>query len=632
VPDTGWRCPAEFPRLEGAKVLAIDTETKDPRLLEAGPGFQRGDAQVVGISVGTDDGARWYFPMRHEGFGGNLDPDAVLRWAADELGREGQPKMGANLLYDLEGLAAEGVVVQGPFIDVQYAEPLLDEHRRSYALGALSETYLGTQGKGEAEAALYEWCALAYGGSPERKQAGNIWRAPPALVGPYAEADVDLPLRIWERQRKALERHGLLKLFEMECALIPMLLRMRQGGVRVAVDKAEAVRVDLNARIARDQERLNELAGFAVDVNVDRDLMRLWPDGPRTGKDNPSFTGAWLEHQAGDIGRLVVEVRKWNKFLGTFVDGYVLGNHVDGRVHCQFHPLRRDDAGTVSGRYSSSNPNLQNIPARDPELGPMVRGLFLPQEGEDWVALDYSQVEYRLMVHAAVGEGAEEARARYRDDPSTDYHAFTGELIEGIVGYAMDRKPVKNVNFGKIFGMGQANLVAMLGLTGEAAAEFFEAYDAALPYAKETARRAQDTAARRGYIRTVLGRRARFPFWEARDWALSKTDGYMSRAKAESLYGRAIRRARTHKALNAYTQGSGADIMKRGMLDAWEAGLFDVLTPLVTVHDELGVSAPRTPAGEEAVAELKRLMEQCVQLKVPLVVDVERGPSWGELV
>ena len=636
IPETGWTAPTEFPNLAAAKVLAIDTETYDPNLLERGPGWPTGDGHVVGISVGTDDGHRWYFPMRHEVGGGNLDPDAVLRWARDELTRSTQPKVGANLQYDVGWLRYEGVHVQGKLIDVQFAEPLLDEYRRTYSLDSLAQTYLGEH---KVDEELYDWLHRAYGGKPGRRQAGNIYRSPVALAGPYAEGDVDLPLRIWERQQELLEEQGLIDLFRMECDLIYMLVDMRMRGVRVDVEAAERANEALQIREA---ELDKKLGGINVDTTADlqRAFDREGVSYPRTAKGNASFAKDFLEACNHPLAKVILEKRHVSKARGTFIQGYVLDKAVNGRLHCEFHPLRSDDSGTVSGRFSSSNPNLQNIPARDLKMKRWIRGLFIPEDGETWLSIDYSQIEYRLMVHAAVGPGAEEARERYRSDPKTDYHEFTQLLIQDLLGREIGRKPTKGVNFGKIFGMGKAKLIATLpGLTRAEAEAFFKAYEDAIPYSKTTLDRASKAAQRRGYIKTILGRRARFPFWEPGKYYSPEEkaeklredptffDMQRDRDQALAKWGRNIKRARTHKALNAYTQGGGADLIKRAMLDIYSAGM---ALPLITVHDELNWSIP-TEELVKQTKELKEVMEQAVKLKVPILADAKAGPNWGEL-
>lgn len=621
VPKTGWTVPKEFPRLGSAKALSIDTETYDPNLLTNGPGWATGDGHVVGISVGTDDGHNWYFPMRHEYGGGNMDADCVLRWARDELTRPDQPKIGANLTYDIGWLKRENVDVKGPLIDVQFAEPLLDEHKHTYALDSLAKEYLN---EGKVDTVLYDWLHAAYGGKPGRKQAGNIYRSPVALCGPYAEADVGLPMRIWLLQKTKLINENLLELFGMECDLIYMMVAMRMRGVRVDVPAAERAN---EIMLVKEKEMIKKLGGMNVDSR--NDLQKAFDkEGiayPKTKKGNASFTKSFLQSCDHDLAKMILEKRHITKARNTFVQGYVLDKAVNGRVHGEFHQLRNDENGTVSGRFSSSNPNLQNIPARDPEMKRIVRGLFIPEDGEQWVSIDYSQIEYRLMVHAASGAGAEEARQQYQRDPKTDYHIMTQLMVKNLLGRDIDRKPIKNINFGKIFGMGEAALIKQLtGLTEDEARVFFEAYDEAVPYAKTTAEAASKVAKRRGYIKTILGRRARFPYWESAKFNDPKN--FMTRDKAEAMaaFGR-IKRAKTFKAMNCYTQGSCADIMKKAMRDMYSAGL---PIPLLSVHDENDWSLPI--GDDKIIKELTDMMENAVKLKVPVLADVEIGPNWGE--
>lgn len=637
-PGTSWTPPAELPRLESARVIAIDVETEDPHLKTKGPGDCRRDGRVVGIAVGVEDGGRWYLPFGHER-GPNLDRGVVLNWAREELGKSRALKVGANIMYDLGWLAAEGVEVPGPFYDVQFAAALLDEHARSYALDVL-----GRQELGEAKTSdtMYQWLAEANGGHPTGKdQAGRIHLAPASVVGPYAEGDVDLPLRIREKQLSRIAVEGLEGICDLEMALIPMLVAMRRRGVRVDLKRAERARRELWTLKEEQLRRIERLAGVrGCDVwsaqSVARAFDNVGEHYPRTTTGKPSFTAAWLEHHPHELGQAVREARQYDKTIGTFIDGHVLGHQHNGLIHADIHPLRRADEeeeeGTVSGRFSYSRPNLQQLPSRNEELQRLIRSIFVPHHGQ-WVKQDFSQIEYRLMVHAAVGPGAEAARRAYREDPKKDYHRYTQDLLQTLLRQKLSRKPVKNVNFMIIFGGGRSKLKSMLGLADHEAERFLDAYDDALPFARRTLRAAARRAERRGYIKTVLGRRARFPLWESSDWDESREKGvFSSREVAEEKCKHLVRRARTHKSLNAYTQGSGADIMKQAMRLIWESGVCDVLgPPMITVHDELDWSADDSREHQEALVESRHLMETAVKLKVPVLVEEERGPSWGEL-
>jgi DNA polymerase I-like protein with 3'-5' exonuclease and polymerase domains len=623
VPDTGWTPPDTLPRLSEAKALAIDIETYDPNLKSKGPGDIRGDGYIAGIAVGTDDGYRGYFPMRHQTGGLNFDPDQVLRWARDELCTKGQPKVGANLRYDLGWLAAEGVHVQGPYIDVQVAEPLLDEHSHRYDLDFLAERWLHEH---KVDDELYKWLARAFGGDPDRRQAANIYYAPPQLVGPYAEGDVDLPLRIWEQQRKQLEREELLDVFDLESRLIPLLMDMRRQGVRVDLNKTEQVRETLNGRKQEAQRTLERMSGRGVNVWAPESLARAFDAAgvqyPRTGKGNPSFRKEWLEAHPSNIAKAVNTVRRYDKTINTFLDGYILGHEINGRIHAQFNQLKSDDGGTVSGRFSSSDPNLQNLPARDPELGPLIRGLFIPEEGEDWWKLDFSQIEYRFLAHYAMGPGAAEVRHRYNSDPTTDFHQMTSDLIREVTGTELDRKSTKNINFGLVYGMGADKLARSLGVPIEEANVFLEAYHEGAPFVRRTYNKADDRAAQRGFIRTFGGRKCRYPFWEPKGYHEEEPLPY---EEAVGRWGpRRIRRGYTRKALNNLLQGSSADQIKRAMVDLYEAGH---RVPLLTVHDELNFSLSDRKEAEE----IRETMESCYTLRVPVKSDMEVGPSWGEV-
>ncbi len=634
-PDTGWRPPTEFPSLAGCKRIAIDTETKDIELRDRGPGVRSG-GHIVGVSVGTEDGRRWYFPMRHEvekEF--NLDPTKVLAWLHHETkDRTDWEVCGANLLYDLDYLAEAGVRIRGRFRDVQIAEPLIDENRRSYSLDSISKEYLD---EGKVSDDMYRWIKKAYN-PPDAYARQEIYRTPPSLVGPYAEGDVDLPLRILDHQEVKLSEEGLGELFSVESRLTPLLLEMRRTGVRVDLAAADRLDRELSFKIAEAQKQLNTLAGFQVNTDAGMHLKRLFDklgvSYPYTApsrnfpKGQPSFTKAWLSQMAGrePACTLISEIRTLTKMQNTFVRGYIQKFTINGRIHCSFHQLKGDENGTVSGRFSSSDPNLQNIPTRDPYWGPLIRALFIPEEGERWNRHDWSQIEFRFLCHYGMGAGAEEAREMYRTDPTTDFHVWVAELCE------IDRKPAKNMNFGLVYGMGEALLAYNLGISIEQARQqVFNPYHERLPFIKNTYNTASSTAQHRGYVKTIMGRRSRFELWQP---SYGEKDDvglplHIARARYET---KALKRAYTHKALNRVLQGSAGDTMKKAMVDVYESGLCDVIgVPMLTVHDELANSADESPAHQEALRELKHIMEHCVKLSVPLVAEREVGPSWGQL-
>jgi DNA polymerase I-like protein with 3'-5' exonuclease and polymerase domains len=612
IPETGWILPDSYPSLEGQGAIAIDVETYDPELKTRGPGAFR-DGKLVGVSIGTEAGFRRYYPIAHE-MGENLPKEKVIQWLRRELKRT-VPKIGANLLYDLAYFAAEDIEVTGPYYDVQVAEPLLNENRLSYSLENLARDWLK---EGKVQNVMKEWLVRAFG---ETNYKANIYRAPATVVGPYAEGDVDLPLRVFALQRRELESRGIWNLFLLESRLIPLLLAMWRRGVRVDLDKAEQLYKKLAGQQVNVIAEIKRVSGIEPDIWAADSLAQIFDAAgipylytEKTGK--PSFRKEWLAACTHPVGQLVMEARRLDKFKGTFVKGYILDGNVNGRIHCQFHPLRSDDGGTVSGRFSSSHPNLQNIPIRDPELGPLIRSIFIAELGQRWWKFDWSQIEFRLAIHHAARmklKGAQAIVDQYMTDPTTDYH----KVVATITGLA--RSAAKNLNFGIIYGLGIEAMAQTLGVDIDTATRMYREYLRRVPFIGQLRNKAMNHASRTGIIETLSGRQRHFDVWE-------KGGQYFY----ERVKG--AKRAFTHKALNARLQGDAADIMKTAMADSWDAGVFDYIgAPHLTVHDELDGSENESPAALEALAELKHIMETCVPLSLPLRADGGTGLNWGAI-
>lgn len=634
LPESFWMPPAELPSLKGVKRLGFDTETRDEQLRELGPGFRRG-AYMVGMSLATDDGRRLYLPTRHEG-GGNLDPDLVERWAREELNNFDGELVGARLGYDLEAVAQFGVTFPKvtAFHDIQVLEPLIDEWRFKYGLDDLAKDYLGAD-QGKDETLLRQACA-AYGWNTDDEVKANLWRLPASYAGTYAEADADRPLRILPLQLEKIEADGLQRVYEVERKLVPLLVQMRMRGVRVDMEAAPRVRDELVAERDTLLAKLKHFAGpgaefmapdsFIKAIN-ERGLKYSLTDKTKA----PSITKKWLKANSYDpMIATILEGRSINTVVNTFMDGHILSHAINGRIHCTFPQLKNDDSGTAA-RFSSENPNLQNLPARDGRLGPIVRKLFLPEEGQLWQMDDYSQIEYRLLAHFAVGNGAEECRQAYINDPTTDYHKLCAKFCGIDPEDKLARGRVKGVNFAKGYGAGPDQMASLLECTLREAIDFIKMYETALPFTKETYNTAMKWAKKQGFVSTLLGRKHRFPFYEpSNNYGKNKKPG-LPYDMAIEKYGRDIVRANTYKGLNNKLQGSAADIMKKAMVDADEAGIFDVIgVPHVTVHDELGDSIPQTLEGLEAGRELTQIMADTIKLRVPVIVSSSQGASWGD--
>jgi DNA polymerase-1 len=587
---------------------------------------------MVGFSIGVE-GGKWYFPIRHEIEPEyNLDPEQCLKWAAHVLGDE-RPKTGANLTYDVGWFREEGVTVRGPLFDVQFAEALLNSEAPNVALDVLAEKYLG---KGKTTEFLYEWCADAYGGQVNHRQRKNIYRCSPRMIGPYGEDDANLPLQIIKKQWPELERLGLIDLFNMECSLIYLLIEMRYAGCPVDVDYFERLRAEFMGEIETCRQQMKHIVGFDVNANSSNDMAKAFDSlglpynmtAPTKNYPNgqPSFTADFLDTVNHPFAEIVRQLKGREKLVGTFIESYILDSHVNGEVHGQFHPLKGDKNGTRSGRLAGSTPNLQNIPIRTDE-GRRIRNGFVALKGTVWRKYDYSQIEYRLLAHHAVGQGAEEIRQRYRQDPRTDYHEATQQLIFDSTNLQLDRGPTKTINFGLIYGMSQREMARRLHLSATGGADLFTKYHQAVPFAKETMDDCSGFAQRNGYIDTILGRRSLFDRWGPERFDAEAPA--LSFEAALSKYGR-IQRAFTHKALNRRLQGGSADIIKKAMVRCWKDGIFDVTgVPRLTVHDELDF-IDQGGRGE-AFREMHHILETCVPgLRVPIVCDLEISPhNWG---
>ena len=643
IPETGWRAPTEFPRLDGAPWISLDTETKDPNLIEVGPGWARGDGHIVGVSVSVPEQS-WYFPVRHEVCPEqNLRPEDVFPWLKYTMERHGKkPVIGANLLYDIGWLGEEDVHIQGKAYDVQFAEALLSE-RGDVNLNHLAGHYLNSN---KETSLLYQWSCDYYGGQPNEKQRANIYRCPPSLVGPYAEADSALPARILPLQWARLHAEGLVDVFEMETDLIPLLIAMRRAGVSVDIPRAEYVRDALVVHVDGLNRQLKEMVGFEVNVDANDSIQKAFtalsipmPLSHETGK--PSFTKDTLPLVDHPLADLVLTIRKRDKVRSTFIESAILEKHTKGKIYCQLHPLRGDEGGTRSGRFSGSNPNLQQVPSRDEELAPLVRGIFIPDAGhERWRRYDYNQVEYRFLGHYAVGPGSDALRARYNADPKTDFHILAQSLVTSYTGIEIPRKPIKNFNFGMTFGMGKDKMVRStttelmkmgkaFKLDGE---QLFNAYHEALPFSKATMEHFSKLAADVGYVTTILGRRSRFDLWEpdVRTKKGEERKPALSYDLALRYYGK-IKRAFTHKALNRVLQGSGTgDLIKMAMLKCLQSGVYDVVgVPRLTVHDELDHSD--AGGNPEAWQYVQHTLENAIEgIRVPILAALEFGANWGE--
>jgi len=606
--ESQWCAPEVLPNLTEAKQLAIDLETRDPNLLNKGPGWATGDGYIIGIALATDD---WqgYFPVRHDN-GSNLDRTLVFRWLKKQLSTNCD-KIFHNAAYDVGWLKREGVEINGAIKDTLIAAPLLDENRFSYSLNALAKTYIASS---KNERVLQE-AAKEWGVNPK----SEMWKLPAMYVGPYAEQDARATLDLWNVLSTEIRKTDLQYILDLELSILPSLIEMRWRGIRVDLDKAAFLQKDLGSREKQILHKIKKEYNRDVEIWNSRSIGELFDKAKiqyeYTEKTQaPKIDRAFLENHPHELPKLILEAREFNKANTTFINSILRYQH-EGRIHAEIHSLRSDQGGTVSGRFSYSNPNLQQIPARHKILGPMIRSIFVPEKNEKWVSIDYSQQEPRLVVHYASLlklPRVEDVVDEYRKGEA-DFHSIVAEMA------SIPRRQAKDINLGLFYSMGQRKLAEQLNIPLEDAQEMFEVYHARVPFVKMLSDYCRNRASTKGYIRTLLGRKCRFDLWEPRAFGTGKIGNL---EKAQTEFGPNIKRAFTHKALNRLIQGSAADQTKAAMRALSEKGIL----PLLQVHDELCFSSD----DPDQIREIAEIMENCVDLEIPSQVDVEYGDNWGE--
>ena len=608
-PQTEWLPPENFPDLSAYDEISIDLETKDPDLIKMGSGSIVGRGDVTGIAVAVKN---WcgYYPIAHEG-GGNMDRKKVLKWFQDVLSTPAI-KIFHNAMYDVCWLRAIGLSVSGKIVDTMIASALVDENQMRYDLNNCSKRYTG---KGKNETELYE-AAKSWGVDPK----AEMYKLPALYVGAYAEKDAEITLELWQELKKEILHQDIQSIFDLETELFPCLVAMKFRGVRVDVEKAHTMKQDLASQEAKLIQTVKKETGIDTQIWAARSIAQVFDklklDYDRTEKSQaPSFTKNFLQNHPHPLVNKIAQAREINKAHTTFIDTILKHSH-KGRIHADINQLRSDNGGTVTGRFSYSNPNLQQIPARNKDLGPRIRALFVPEEGHTWGCFDYSQQEPRLVVHYATLQnlyGVDEVLEAYREGDA-DFHNIVADMAE------IPRSQAKTINLGLFYGMGKNKLQAELGVSKDKAEELFKKYHTKVPFVKQlmdnVSQRAQDS----GKIRTLLGRLCRFHLWEPNSFGIHKA---LPHEEALREHGPGIKRAYTYKSLNKLIQGSAADMTKKAMINLYKEGII----PHIQVHDELDISVE----SDKQAKRIVEIMESAVELEVPNKVDYESGFNWGNI-
>jgi len=621
--QTEWFPPEDFPDLSKYDEIAIDLETKDPDLKTKGSSSMRGQGDVVGIAIAVKDWSG-YYPIAHES-GPNMERKKVLGWFADVLKTKAD-KVFHNAIYDMCWIHRLGLTVHGTVVDTMIMTSLVDENRFRYDLNSVAQHYTGM---GKNESALQE-AAKEWGVDPK----AEMYKLPAMYVGEYAERDAEVTLALWQELKKEIEHQDLQSIVEIEQKVFPCILDMKIKGVRVSESQVDQLDHQLKKSYDKYIKRIHDDTGIYPEVWAAKSIELVCnklgiDDFDRTEKTKkPSFTKNYLKNHKHKVLRAIASARELDKLKNTFLES--IKNYVyNGRIHADIHQLKGDFGGTITGRLSYSNPNLQQLPNYT-NIGKGIRSIFMPEEGHRWGCFDYSQQEPRLVVHYALATlgttGVQSIADKYDeagenpDDPeiqkAADFHSMVAEIAD------IDRGQAKTINLGLFYGMGKAKLQAQLGVTDQVARNLLATYHSKVPFVKQLIHHTMDRAQQRGWIRTILGRKCRFNMWEPATFGMHKPQTFDDACMEHG--SRNIKRAFTYKALNKLIQGSAADMTKRAMINLRESGI----TPMIQLHDELNVSYENK---EEAV-KIKEIMEQAVPLKVPNKVDFEDGECWGDIV
>ena len=643
--------------LDEVNTVAIDIETYDPNLKTKGSGAIRNDGFICGIAVATKNDLA-YFPLRHSDIFIDFKRDEKIWSVLNEriFQNENITKVFHNAMYDVCWIrAVTGMMIKGRIVDTMIAASVIDENRFRYSLDSLSKDYLNEEKyKYDLQQKTLEWS-----GGTVKDPMTNMHKLPASIVKEYAKQDVNLTYKLWKLFDKKIdevlytkedgEQKTCRQIFELETKLFLCLVDMKFKGVKI--DVAKAIQFGRHLKKRRDQiiKAIESITTIKVDIWAAASIKKLLDhlhikDYKVTPKSKmPQLPKDYLRTHNNKCLRMIAKAREYDKAVNTFIDGLLEYVH-DGRIHADINQIRSDSGGTVTGRFSMSNPNLQQIPAKG-YIGGKMRELFVPEDGCKWGSFDYSQQEPRIVVHYAIKlglPGTESLQEEFdRDD--ADFHQIVADMAN------ISRKQAKTINLGLFYGMGKIKLQRELGLDQRQAKELFNEYHGRVPFVRQLSQELIAFAKENRLLFTLYDRFCRFDKWETtnKEWN-SETNRFnevplytkeqaMEAFKAEMLekfkenkidpnymdyFDRYYTPAFTYKALNRLIQGSAADMTKKAMVDLHEKGI----VPHIQIHDELCFS---TTDHESKL--IKNIMEQTIPLEVKNKVDFESGPNWGNI-
>jgi DNA polymerase I-like protein with 3'-5' exonuclease and polymerase domains len=637
--------------LKGIDTIAVDLETYDPDLKKKGSGAIKGKGFVCGIAVATSK-QNLYFPIAHA-MTSNLDPEET--W--EELNKKvfknkGLRKVFHNAMYDVCWIrAVTGEMPAGELVDTMIAASVIDETRMKYSLDSLSRDYL-KDSKYKYDLKERAWEELGI-----KDPMSNMHKLSYDLVKDYALQDVKLTLSLWNLFEKKLDeiiyppkQKSLRKIFTLETKLFPCLVDMKFRGVKIDVQKAEQFGKKLEKRRNNLVNIIKKRTGVDVQIWAAASIKKLlynqkitdYKKTPKSGM--PQLPKEYLKTHPNRFLRMIEIARRCDKAKSAFVEGLLSFVH-EGRIHADINQIRSDQGGTVTGRFSMSNPNLQQIPAKG-FIGKKMRELFIPEEGCTWGSFDYSQQEPRIVVHYALKlqlPGTEELKKEF-DSEDADFHQIVADMAH------IPRNTAKTINLGLFYGMGRIKLQQELNLSKDEATKLFSNYHRQVPFVKQLSQDLITFAENNKLLFTLEDRFCRFNRWETRDreWnneinryepvPILTLEEAQRAYKAELLEKVAddkldpnymdnfkyhYKPAFTYKALNRLIQGSAADMTKKAMVMLYEKGIL----PHIQIHDELCVSV----SDEKQACIIKQIMEEAIPLLVKNKVTYKKGKSWGNI-
>lgn len=606
----------DYPNLNNAHGVALDVEAT---------GLCWWKDSIFGFSITTDEFSR-YWDIRK-------DPGA-LRWLADCAPT--WKSWGAhNTKYEIHMCREAGVNLPVETAwDTMIEAALLDEHRMSYDLDSIAYDEVG-----EWKEDIWAELAAMFGGKATKDaQILNLVNAPPDLVGRYANQDSRLCRMVHEKHVPKMEAEDLMRVYGVEIDLLEVLADIEHHGVRVDIARAERSVDELSEQIIIQQKELDTLAGFPINVNPSNSIHKLFApkliaDGKFQANDGtllkttdggkPSFDAETLRAMVHPAAARILQLRQTRAVKEKFLMVHVLGHHHNGVVHANFNQAKSEnELGTGTGRLSCNEPALQQIPKRNKIIAAIVRACFIPDSDQDWTCHDWRQMDFRVFAHYVA---VPQVLAAYAANPLLDYHKMVADLTKlprtqtvGIKGNA------KQINLGLVFGMGPGKLAQEMGLPftvepnayrpgkvwvkpGPEAEAVFDQYHKNVPGVKGFLEQASRIAKNRGYVRTMLGRRIRFPHGQF-----------------------------THKAGGLVFQGTAADALKRKLYETWRYLRGTNGRLLLNVHDEADTSLPKGSEGEKLSAGITEILQDFdkdtsfMRFKVPIRADVGVGPNWHE--